>query len=64
MNIANKTIIVLKSRGMRGGGGGGGGDGGNRGSGTGTCNRNIIDATDQSDRNIWSRKGRKFDING
>ena len=49
----------MKIGGNRGGGGGGG-----RGSGSGTGNRNNNDATDKSDRNVWSHTGRKFDING
>jgi len=57
LDTANKTIIVLKSGGNRGGGGG-------RSSGPGTGNRNNNDATDKSDRNVWSRTGQKFDING
>ena len=69
LDSANTTIIALqggtshrnhRSGNRRGGGGGGSGGGGNNNSGGG----GNSGGTDKSDRNVWSRSGRKFDPNG
>ena len=56
IDTANKTIVSLKRNSNHGN------NGGIRGGGSEINNRGH-NTTDKSDRNIWSRTGRKFDPN-